>query len=280
MATTTFKLNEIVLLLGAGASVEAGIPDSSSMVLNVEEIVSGQGPNWKRHEQLYRYIRSSIYYADGINGFFGDKVQFNIERLVNVIEELQRRERHTLYPFVGAWHPKLSDLAGPDFENVNLFHRDIIEHLRHNWMALRESESAAYYKGLMRFQEDYGHPLRVFSLNYDLCVEQVCGMENVQRGFSERTWDWRVFDETSKEPVPIMLYKLHGSVDWYFKDGRVKWTDVPSSIKPEDIALIFGTSYKLQYVDPFLYHAYELRRWTLEAARIIVCIGYGFRDSG
>lgn len=44
------------------------------------------------------------------------------------------------------------------------------------------------------------------------------------------------------------------------------------------MALIFGTSYKLQYVDPFLFLAYELRRWTLDAARLIVCIGYGFDD--
>ena len=76
-----------------------------------------------------------------------------------------------------------------------------------------------------------------------------------------------------------MLYKLHGSADWYFaEDGRVIYSDSPSTIKAGEIALIFGTSYKLQYVDPFLFLAYELRRWTLDAARIIVCVGYGFND--
>ena len=76
-----------------------------------------------------------------------------------------------------------------------------------------------------------------------------------------------------------MLYKLHGSADWYFTDGgRVTYSDSPSTIKDEDIAIIFGTSYKLQYVDPFLFLAYELRRWTLDSARIIVCVGYGFND--
>ena len=42
--------------------------------------------------------------------------------------------------------------------------------------------------------------------------------------------------------------------------------------------MIFGTSYKLQYMDPFLFLVYELRRWTLDAARVIVCVGYGFSD--
>ena len=68
-------------------------------------------------------------------------------------------------------------------------------------------------------------------------------------------------------------------MDWSFtEDGTVTYSDTTSTIKSEDIALIFGTSYKLQYVDPFLFLAYELRRWTLDTARIIICIGYGFKD--
>ena len=88
-----------------------------------------------------------------------------------------------------------------------------------------------------------------------------------------------MFDETSEDPSPLLLYKLHGSTDWYFTDdGRVTFSDSPNSIADEDAALIFGTSYKLQYVDPFLFLAYELRRWSLDVARLIVCIGYGFND--
>ncbi len=49
----------------------------------------------------------------------------------------------------------------------------------------------------------------------------------------------------------------------------------PSSI--EDAAIIFGTTYKFQYKDPFLFLAYEFRRWTL-SSRLIICIGYGFGD--
>ena len=279
MATTVFKRDEIILLLGAGASVEAGVPDSNEMVLEIEKLVS-HNDNWTCFRDLYRYIRSSIFYADGLDGIFDDAVPFNIERLVNVLDELHKKERHTLYPFVGAWNPKLLDVAGANFECIRKFRSDIIDILRKEWVALPKKESASYYSRLLWFQKEYGYPLRVFSLNYDLCVEETCPRESVQRGFSdERAWDWRLFDETSDDPAPLMLYKLHGSADWYFdKDGRVTYSDSPSTIKDEEIALIFGTSYKLQYVDPFLFFAYELRRWTLDAARIIVCIGYGFSD--
>ena len=279
MAATIFKRDEIILLLGAGASVEAGIPDSNDMVREIENIVSGEAPEWSRFKDLYRYIKSSVLYADGLKGIFGDNVPFNIERLVNVLDELRKKERHTLYPFVGAWNPKLLDVAGNEFENVHEFRSAIIHILRNKWIALPEREKAGYYSGLMRFQNEYEYPLRVFSLNYDLCVEETCGLKNVQRGFSGREWDWRLFDETSDDPLPLLLYKLHGSTDWHFtNNGMVTYSDSTSSITDEDVALIFGTSYKLQYVDPFLFLAYELRRWTLDSARVIVCVGYGFND--
>lgn len=279
MAATIFKRDEIILLLGAGASVEAGIPDSNDMVREIENIVSGEASEWSRFKDLYRYIKSSVLYADGLEGIFGNNVPFNIERLVNVLDELRKKERHTLYPFVGAWNPKLLDVAGNEFENVHEFRSAIIHILRNKWIALPKREKASYYWGLLRFQNEYEYPLRVFSLNYDLCIEETCGLKNVQRGFSGREWDWRLFDETSDDPVPLLLYKLHGSTDWHFtSNDRVTYSDSTSSITDEDVALIFGTSYKLQYVDPFLFLAYELRRWTLDAARVIVCVGYGFSD--
>ena len=272
-----FKRDEIILLLGAGASIEADIPDSNKMVREIEDAVSND-VNWNCFRNLYRYIRSSVFYADGLDGVFGDAVLFNIERLVDVLDELRKKERHVLYPFVGAWNPKLLDVAGAEFEHVHQLRNEIITKLRNKWIPLQQREKANYYEGLLRFQQEYGYPLRVFTLNYDLCVEEICGRTNVQRGFSDRMWDWRLFNETD-DPVPLLLYKLHGSIDWHFNhDNRVTYSDSTSDIPNDDIALIFGTSYKLQYVDPFLFLVYELRRWTLDVARVIVCIGYGFND--
>lgn len=278
MARTDFRRDEIILLLGAGASVDAGIPDSNNMVQKIHNLVSGDD-KWKRFKDLYYYLRSSIYFAEGLEGRFGDEVHFNIESLVNVLDELDKRERHTLYPFVGAWSPKLLDVAGNNFDNVRDFRSNIIDVLRSQWVQLTRKENASYYTGLLRFQEEYGHPIRVFSLNYDLCVEAICEFDLVERGFSKREWEWRQFDETSEDSKPLMLYKLHGSLDWFFDDdGKVKFVDSPSTIDPSKIALIFGTPYKLQYIDPFLFCVYELRKWTLDSARVIVCVGYGFND--
>ena len=274
---TMFKRDEIILLLGAGASVEAGIPDSNKMIDEIEKLVANDH-TWTTYKDLYRYVRSSIFFADGLEGVFGRDVPFDIERLVNVLDEIQKKERHALYPFVGAWNPKLQEVAGEGFKKVRDFRDAIVKILRNEWVTLPEAEAAAYYKELLRFQREYQHPLRVFSLNYDLCVEQACGQAQVQRGFNDRTWDWRMFDETLDDDHPLLLYKLHGSLDWYFRDGQVLYSDSTSSISDDKVALIFGTSYKLTYLDPFLFFVYELRRWTLDAARLIVCVGYGFSD--
>ena len=61
----------------------------------------------------------------------------------------------------------------------------------------------------------------------------------------------------------IFLYKLHGFARLVYRGGTgtVSYSDSPSKIADERVALIFGTSYKLQYVDPFLFLAYQLRRW-------------------
>lgn len=278
MAHTTFRKNEIIVLLGAGASVESGIPDSREMVRQIQDKISSADPDWACYKELYWYIRSSVFYADGLDGTIDDAVHFNIERLVNVLDELIKKERHTLYPFVGAWNPKLLEVTGKGFEHVHDFRKQILDILRNNWLALTEEERASYYSGLLNFQNEYGPPLRVFSLNYDLCVEKTCHTQMVQRGFEERIWDWRLFDEM-EDTSSLLLYKLHGSVDWHFtEDSRVTYSDTPSTIPVDKIALIFGTAYKLQYIDPFLFFVYELRRWSLDSARAIICIGYGFND--
>ena len=54
--------------------------------------------------------------------------------------------------------------------------------------------------------------------------------------------------------------------------------DDSSAIDHDRVALIFGTAYKMQYTDPFLFLAYELRRWTLDISRLIITVGYGFQD--
>lgn len=59
--------------------------------------------------------------------------------------------------------------------------------------------------------------------------------------------------------------------------NKLTFSDSTSKIKVDEEALIFGTTYKLQYIDPFLFLVYQLRRFSLDA-KLLVVIGYGFGD--
>jgi hypothetical protein len=184
-----FKRDEIVILLGAGASVDAGIPHSQRMVEEVEKLLVDDN-SWEKYKKLYDYIKSSIYYSDGIRGKFENIVNFNIERLVNTLEEVSKKGEHTLYPFVGSWNPTLLEVAGNDFEMLSHLRDQIVDILRKKWIVLQDHSKANYFQKLEEFQRDYQHPLRVFTLNYDLCVEKNCIKSEPVRGFNkQRFWD-------------------------------------------------------------------------------------------
>ncbi len=270
-----FREDEVIVLLGAGSSVQAGIPHSKKMIEELESLLRHE-KTWNDYEDLYYFMKSSILYADGILGKFENN--FDIERLVNILSELEKRETAELYPFIGSWNQRLIELAGYDFDIIKKFKQDILTQLL-SWVTIQDYDKSAYYKGLYKFQTEYNFSLRVFTLNYDLCVERNKPEDkNLEIGFDEKTkaWDWKRFQRKEAFEPDVYLYKMHGSIDWE-RDPRktniIRQTAHPSK-NPD---LIFGTNYKLQYVDPYLFYAYELRRYSLEAG-VILTIGYSFRD--
>ena len=131
-------------------------------------------------------------------------------------------------------------------------------------------------------------PLRVFSLNYDRCVERLhqSGFY-VEAGFGENygkksVWDWERFENIDAGPNPppqILLYKLHGSIDWKRDQSsrNLYRVEQVEKVDPNQMEIIFGRDFKLEAADPYLFYAYEFRRHCLQA-KLIVTIGYSFQD--
>jgi hypothetical protein len=271
-----FKQDEIIVLLGAGCSADAGIPTSQQMMARLEDLLNSH-EEWKEFKDLYHLTKTAIQYSDGIQG--RPQVDVDIERLVNVLGELERKENSLLYPFVGSWNSRLLEIAGYNFETtVSRFRQKIVQQLS-NWVSLENYKDSRYYTGLFQLQQEYDFALRVFSLNYDLCMERnkPNGVD-LERGFDpdRRVWDWKRFEPREEYEPQVYLYKLHGSIDWR-RDSALGNIVIEVDNIPETPDLIFGTNYKLQYVDPYLFYAYELRRYSL-LSRLILAIGYSFRD--
>lgn len=277
-----FKKDEIVLLLGAGCSVEAGIPSSSMMINDIEALISGEKKDdntkvdWESYGKIYSHIKSSIIYGFGLNKKFGEKANYNIEKLVDTLSELEKMEGHSLYPFINEWDRKLIKHAGQDFEKIKEMKKVIVDKLQ-KWVTVDNYDEARYYSGLVEFRKAYTYPLRVFSLNYDLCLEKHIGNAQLETGFENRKWTWRKFEEIPDiSTTDIYLYKMHGSINWV-RDEEDNLTYSDEVVKISHPELIFGTSYKMQYIDPYLFFATEFRKYTIES-RLIIAIGYGFGD--
>lgn len=269
------KGDNILFLLGAGASFDANIPISDKMVGKIEELIN-QDDEWKQYKHLYNYLKSSIQYGDGILGKFDEP--FNVERLLIVISEIEKRDANIMYPFIGTWNIRLTDLAGDDFENLTALKKLIVNKLN-DWVRLKNYDAAGYYQGFINLKNEIGNLLRVFTLNYDLCFERVVGKENeVELGFNSSTKEWHYTNFDSLEGKDFFLYKLHGSINWYIDDS--KNSKLLVSDDPVDVPeLIFGIQHKMKSNDPYFYYSSEFRKLSLERdTKLIICIGYSFSD--
>ncbi len=273
-----FRDNDIIFLLGAGASADAGIPVSSQMVEEIEQSLNST--EWKKYKDLYYLIKSGVQYSAGLSG---KTINFNIETLLFVLEELIQKENHLLYPFIGSWNVKFNEVIRDNFDLIEEFQKKIKKKLQ-SWVIPRNYKDAEYFKNLKKLRDELTFPLRIFTLNYDKCIEENSNRKGfeftIERGFEEeetnRVWNYKRFDEVTPDTeADIYLYKLHGSIDW----ERDEETKIVSCIDgtPSKPDLIFGTQNKLQFADPYLYLFSAFRFHTLKA-KLIICIGYSFSD--
>jgi len=266
------KAEDLVILLGAGCSADAGIPTATDMVTKIEVRLS-QGDK-EPLLKLYNYIKSALLFGRGIQGHFSSSL--NIEDLLATLSELEKKERNIIFPFIANWNDLLAQLAGPDFGLVSELKKLINDSLREWVRRDNYHQEAGYYLKFYNFQQEWQFPLRVFTLNYDQCFEKLAPTGvTLEQGFNEisKKWQYQRFEPDDKRQVDIYLYKLHGSINWKRENDVLIHCDE----LVEDPELIFGLTGKLQSYDPYLFYVYELRNYSL-ACKTILVIGYGFGD--
>lgn len=274
MNNLEIRSEDIVFLLGAGASRKAGIPISTEMVNKVEFLIKSDS-GWTKVRDLYFYLKSSILYSKGIFGNF-DYNNFNIENILVIISNLKEKDKNLIYPFIGSWDLRLIDMAGDDFINLKTLNKKIRDELI-SWVTPKQYKGAIYYNGFNSLKNEINQTIKVFSLNYDLCFEKTIGEREVETGFGEGyEWHYSNFDIESN-PKDFYLYKLHGSVNWYI-NKETKKLNKNENIETTDPHLIFGIEHKLLSIDPFFFYSSELRKASLDS-KLIISIGFSYEDS-
>jgi NAD-dependent SIR2 family protein deacetylase len=280
---------EIVLLLGAGATVDAGLPMAIGLTNCAEEGIADKYPTLL---PVLRFISGAIQFGKACQGE-PLTYKINIEELLTACSFLASREKSDVYPFVAAWHELINtlQLLPEEIQSDGTvysfqFLADYCKQGLRDWLEIRYPAKLKYLWGFRDFI-NAGYKLRIFTLNYDECIERALadalGDININwtTGFGERGWDPKLLGSDEYEAY---VYKLHGSLDWV-RDPKlgicsVKWPPARESEElPADFEalLVFGTDVKLQAVDPFLTLLFRFQQ-LLNASDVLVVVGYSFGD--
>lgn len=262
-------MNQVIFLLGAGASVDAGMPTVAQLTKELRcQLPLCRDINGKQRAEFAQLFCTIATYDPAIND--------NYERFFDWLMLLRRVQ---MDPFRNAIQTKIEpSLATTAGELAFVIKRPVYEILRA--LQSKASYGPGYFAGLGRFLPERGR-LKVFTLNYDLCVEDACRSASIDltTGFRKDTkrWDSSVFQ--SQNPG-INLYKLHGSLSWVLDnncpDRSLIETDTGHTDKEPE--LILGPGPKLQSDEPFLTLYYEFRK-ALQSTKLCVVIGYSFGDA-
>lgn len=149
-------------------------------------------------------------------------------------------------------------------------------------MGIVNANKVRYLEPLLSFLGK-DKPLDIFSVNYDMAIEQFCNIYKIEYtdGF-DLYWNQKNFDRTD---VDIRLYKIHGSILWY-KTDRGYYVKLPTKIEGPHTELITGEKAvslmlypmrKWDYDEPLLEMLLKMKE-RMEKTHFVVVVGYSFRD--
>ena len=262
----------VVLLLGAGASVDAGLPDGRGLVDGFRSTVNDED-----HTLL-----------DGVLDALKEHVIPNgvldVELILSALDSLAAREEQVLSAFVrkGGWAKRTSAPR----EKYEALQQALYSHIRRALSV--DIDRTRYLDPLLDLVAPYGS-LDIFSVNYDLAIELMCERlrEPYTDGF-DPTWNPALLGESR---FTVRLHKLHGSLLWYrsqLQDSRVlKLAVPPTQVRKatyftgeslSDVLLYPARTEKSVSTEP---HASLIERFRsrLREASLIIAIGHSFRDA-
>jgi len=274
-----------VVLLGAGASADAGVATSFEMT---EAIARGIRRGSRRTSdrsdadlaEAFDYVCDRLHELSSARG--GSRYDVDVELVFSAVELLAERESLEVAPFVAAWQSDVDHWRRRRSDDVFAsLASHMLRELRHEISVTRKE--IRYLMSLVMAASDPGE-LRIATLNYDRSIElagKACNVE-VHTGI----WEWVRAGRWTWPTTGVCLLKLHGSIDWTWHDdppyeGRMPSRfvrEIPTSASDDDEpVLVFGLRGKLRAEGPFLSALAEFESWLASAQRLTV-VGYSFRD--
>jgi hypothetical protein len=296
-AEMSTQLRELILL-GAGASVEAGMPTAAQAPNVIREILKNNGSDAFRFEGGHGSIKTLDYVTSRLNVYNRSP---DIEEIFRCIDALHHRNESSLLPFIGSWDPDIDSIDGdverPKYRTGWLYDPvanpsyggfihlkscliRVLDALTWLWRHPDNNppHSLDYLRPLVRHAAE--HKTWLVTLNYDPFVERAAqrnslsaclGIETLQES-RRLDWDTKSFN----------LIKLHGSFDWYTDIKGFHYEDdfgrlPPSRPNSHDPMILYGEHAKFNHYGPFPDLFVAFKQALTEVERVTV-IGFSFRD--
>ncbi|MHB0867334.1 MAG: SIR2 family protein [Thermoleophilia bacterium] len=116
-----------VVLLGAGASVEAGVPATYEMTKEIAKSFRNTYGLQKNSEVL-KFVIGGLLFQKGIDGK-DPLAGINVEELFNAVQLLAERSTSEAAPFVGSWHESVTQFDKAVLPQADHLYRLILDNI-------------------------------------------------------------------------------------------------------------------------------------------------------
>lgn len=286
-----------MLLLAAGASIEAGLANAYDMTKKMLEIINERAKTYsgdpttkielEKQSEVLNYVHARLV-ADAQKRYGDPTIDcVDFELLYNALLQIADYDSPEIAPFVETWDPFIKGNITPDrLWNIRLRMSRTLEELA----MIQDEKKVEYLKPILNLIKKRKR-LVVATLNYDNAVELLAGDNSVAYDTGIKHWiEKGAFDFSGDG---IKLLKLHGSVYWRWTgdittyDLRMPhrqiryiehYTDrFKMMVAVETPMVIYGQRNKLTTEGIFLD---LLRQFDEELSNsdLLTVIGYSFRD--
>src|SRR5690349_1320542 len=98
---------QILFLVGAGASRDAELPLAVELTEKLISDIEAHRPKFMR---LIQFVYGGICFGRGCQGK-KPSTPINIEEFLIACHDLSHRSHASIYPFVAAWHERISEIS-------------------------------------------------------------------------------------------------------------------------------------------------------------------------
>ena len=281
-----------VLLFGAGASCEAGLPDSRRLTARIIQAFDASRDH--AASAVLQYIVGGLALRQAVAETFDTAARFtnivDIEAVVRALDALANRDKSESSLFISTWNPLVEQIERAHPRIFHTVRSRLLQHLQELlWLA--DAGRLEYLAPLIRLIESEG-VVWIGTLNFDNTVETFARTRDIPisagldpaRGYVPNRGYEFFFSTTG-----INLIKLHGSIDWIMHDAPpamhgfvpLRFTlphPRPTSAHTHsEPAILLGPENKLTAEGPYLSLLLRFQE-ALRAADRLAIVGYSFRD--